>query len=170
MNTFHIYDVWFCLYKQRLHIRSYILVSVQILHLSLFVGWHYLGFLVSFIAPNAGRVWMVLKRLIKRNVWNKKLRFICWRQYESLHPSIFYTCLIQGLWGAWGLSQLSLGEMQGVHPGQVASPSQGHAETNNHAHSLMTLHFYTHQFLHFWPATYYRKSAKNANSLTLGLC
>ena len=62
---------------------------------------------------------------------------------KSIHPSIFYTRLIcqsgRGGAGAYPSGHRARG---GVHPGQVASPSQGHTETNetnNHAcsHSLL---------------------------------
>jgi len=36
--------------------------------------------------------------------------------------------------GRWSRSQLTLGEGR-VHPGQVASPSRAHIETDNHLHS-----------------------------------
>jgi len=60
-----------------------------------------------------------------------------------VHPSIFYTRLIR-LWGRGGAGAYPSGHRArgGVHPVQVASPSQGHTETNetkNHArsHSLL---------------------------------
>jgi len=43
----------------------------------------------------------------------------------KVHPSIFYN--------RWSLSHQARG---GVHPGQIASPSQGHTETNNHTHQF----------------------------------
>jgi len=58
----------------------------------------------------------------------------------TIHPSIFYTRLIRwsGRWGA-GAYPSSHRAKGGVHPGQVACPSQGHTETNNHTqtHSLL---------------------------------
>ena len=49
----------------------------------------------------------------------------------SIYPSIFYTRLIRRLCrrgaGAYPSGRRARG---GVHPGQVASPSQGHTETN----------------------------------------
>ena len=70
---------------------------------------------------------------------------ICSLSYSSffllikIHPSIFYTRLIRrsgcGGAGAYPGGHWARG---GVHPGQVASPSQGHTETNetnNHTHS-----------------------------------
>jgi len=61
--------------------------------------------------------------------------------HPSIHPSIFYTCLIQfrvaGGAGAYPSGHWVRG---GVHPGLVASPSQGHTETNethNNARSLL---------------------------------
>ena len=58
--------------------------------------------------------------------------------HPSIHPSIFYTPLIHRA-GAYPSGHWARG---GVHPGQVASPSQGHTETNetnNHtrSHSLL---------------------------------
>ena len=52
---------------------------------------------------------------------------------SSFHPSIFYTRLIRrsGRKGGWSGHRAR----GGVHPGQVASPSQGHTEANNHTHS-----------------------------------
>ena len=60
--------------------------------------------------------------------------------YNNIHPSIFYTCLIRrsgrGGAGAHPSGHWAIG---GVQPGQVASPSQGHTETNEtnntHTHS-----------------------------------
>ena len=57
----------------------------------------------------------------------------------SIHPSIFYTPLIRwsGRGGAWAYSSGHRAR-GGVHPKQVASPSQGHTETNktnNHTHT-----------------------------------
>jgi len=62
------------------------------------------------------------------------------RNVALKHPSIFYTCLIH--WsGRRGARAYPSGHRArgGVHPGQVANPSQGHTETNNHArsHSLL---------------------------------
>ena len=48
--------------------------------------------------------------------------FITNEPIPSIPPSIFYTCLIQ-LWGA-GAYPSGHGARGGVHPGQVASPSQ----------------------------------------------
>ena len=63
---------------------------------------------------------------------------LCSIIHPSIHPSIFYTRLIsrsgRGGAGAYPSCHWAKG---GVHPGQVASPSQGHTEpneTNNHAH------------------------------------
>ena len=52
------------------------------------------------------------------------------------HPSIFYTHLFRRS-GRGGAGTYPSGHRArgGVHPGQVASPSQGHTETNNHTHS-----------------------------------
>ena len=62
---------------------------------------------------------------------------------NSIHPFIFYTRLIRrsGRGGA-GVYPSCHRARGGVHPGQVASPSQGHTETNetnNHtrSHSLL---------------------------------
>ena len=61
------------------------------------------------------------------------------------NPSIFYTRLIRrsgrGGAGAYPSSHRARG---GVHPGQVASPSQGHTETNNHTHAHTCSHMLTH--------------------------
>jgi len=61
------------------------------------------------------------------------------KRIKNIHPSIFYTRLIRrsgrGGDGAYPSGHRARG---GVHPRQVASPSQGHTETNetnNHAHS-----------------------------------
>ena len=63
--------------------------------------------------------------------------------YSELNPFIFYTRLIRrsGCGGA-GAYPSGHRERGGVHPGQVAGPSQGHTETNetnNHtrSHSLL---------------------------------
>ena len=61
----------------------------------------------------------------------------------SIHPSIFYTRLIQlsgrGGAGAYPSSHWARG---GVYPGQVASSSQGHTETNEtNNHTFMTCNF-----------------------------
>ena len=58
---------------------------------------------------------------------------------QTIHTSIFYTCLIRrsGRGGAGAYPSCHRGR-GGVHPGQVASPSQGHTETNetnNHTHA-----------------------------------
>ena len=53
------------------------------------------------------------------------------------HPSIFHTRLIRRS-GRGGAGAYPSGHWGGVHPGQVASPSQSHTETNetnNHTHS-----------------------------------
>jgi len=66
-----------------------------------------------------------------------QVKFICIAHF--IHPSIFYTRLIRrsgrGGTGAYRSGHRVRGR---VYPGQVASPSQGHAEineTNNHARS-----------------------------------
>jgi len=49
-----------------------------------------------------------------------------------IHPSIFYTRLIHRSGRGGAGAHRARG---GVHPGQIASPSQGHTETNDRAHS-----------------------------------
>ena len=60
--------------------------------------------------------------------------------YSFNHPSIFYTRLIRpsgrGGAGAYPSGHRARG---GVHPGQVASPSQGHTETNKTNNHSLTL-------------------------------
>jgi len=63
--------------------------------------------------------------------------------FPSIHPSIFYTRLIRRS-GRRGAGAYPSGHRArgGVHPGQVASPSQGHIETNEtnnltRSHSLL---------------------------------
>jgi len=70
-----------------------------------------------------------------------KSLFLCYfhkfPKVTSIHPSIFYTRLIQCRVGAYPSCHWARGP---VHPGLVTSPSQGHIETNethNHAHSLL---------------------------------
>jgi len=49
----------------------------------------------------------------------------------SIHPFSIPTCRV-----AWGLEPSGHRVTQ-VHPGQVASPSQGHTETKCHTHALL---------------------------------
>jgi len=76
-------------------------------------------------------------------IFTDSLIYNCQGPDSSIHPSIFYTRLIlrsgRGGAGAYPSGHWARG---GVHPGQVASPSQGHTETNEtnnhtHAHSLL---------------------------------
>ena len=66
-----------------------------------------------------------------------------YKPIENIHPSIFYTRLIRQSGrrgaGAYPSGHRARGR---VHPGQVASPSQGHTETNE-----TQPHTRTHSFL-----------------------
>ena len=86
--------------------------------------------------------------LLEREIWEfwgqaveleGKANLHIYRSTNTIHPSIFYTRLIRqsgrGGAGAYPSGHRARG---GVHPGQVASPSQGPTETNeinNHTRS-----------------------------------
>ena len=83
---------------------------------------------------------MILSHLIAIKIRGISQKLTVFMSYMIRAPSIFYTRLIRrsggGGAGAYPSGHWARG---GVHPGQVASPSQSHTETNNHArsHSLL---------------------------------
>jgi len=85
-------------------------------------------------------VQLILKITLARssnNAWAAIVMHDCYTQLQLfICPSIFYTRIIQ-FRVARGLESIPAAIGRDGSPGWVASPSQGHTETNNHAHSLL---------------------------------